>query len=96
MIKFEELRPELVEILKENSIEEKDLENNYSDLYIGCSSFDQAGKIRSKIPKHAALTSTFFPQEGSSMDHHKICVEVAFGYMDGYFDKKYGKRNKST
>ena len=85
MIKFKVVHTDVVKVLKEHNIQEEDLFNHYSDLYIGCRDYNTASKIRTAgIWK--AMSSTFKPQKGSEMDKYPVAVDIAFAYT-GYLQK---------
>lgn len=91
MVKFDELSDDTVERLKACGVEEKDLFTHESDLYVGCKTYEQSNVLKKEF-KHMA--TKFFPEAGSEMDHYPVAVDIAFGYMDAHFKKKYGNRPK--
>ena len=87
MIPFNKLPENIVEVLKANDIKETDLFNHYSDLYVGCNTYEQALNILNG-GAWRSLSGTFMPQKGSDMDNYTIGVDIAFGAMQYHMETK--------
>jgi hypothetical protein len=88
MITFKDLNKDLVEVLKENGVTEKDIRNRYSDLYVGCRSIGQASCIINS-EKFKGSGDLFTPQEGSDMDEYPICIDIYFAAADYDYKQRY-------
>ena len=78
MISFSNVHPDVVKVLKQEGIQESDLFNHYSDLYVGCKDMTQAGRILSS-GTWRGLSTVFKPQKGSDMEKYPAAVDIAFG-----------------
>lgn len=95
MIKFEDIHPNIVPVLKEHGIKETDLFNHYSDLYIGCPDWNTARKIQT-AGVWSAMSSIFKPQKGSEMDMYPQAVDIAFGCTTHDIKTRYNKKTQSV
>lgn len=81
MVDLNNVHPDIKEVLDKEQINEKNLFNLYSDLYIGCQDHKQVYRIKN-AGVWRSMSTIFVPNKGSDMDHYPIALEISFGYIN--------------
>lgn len=95
MVEFSKIHSDIIPVLKEQGITEKELfaYDDRFELYIGCKSYIQAKEILTG-GLWKAMSNIFRPQKGSDMDMFPYAVEIWGGYTHWLTNKI--NKNKSN